>query len=191
MVGAYTFLMKILHYPHPALRAKCRPLTGLNAEVADMAARMLDLMHQSEGLGLAAPQVGLDFQMIVMTFGRTDEDKGTEVVAINPVIVESKGAFKDREGCLSFPGLYQDIRRAKTVKVQFYNLKGELQEMTASDLGARLWQHEIDHLNGTLFIDKMGPIAKLGSRKDLETLIYEFEKDVKKGNIPAGTVMKL
>jgi peptide deformylase len=152
---------------------------------------MLDLMYAAEGLGLAAPQVGLDFQMVVINFKADPEQKNLEVVAINPVIVESKGSLKDREGCLSFPGLFQDVRRFKTVRVQYYNLSGELNEMTSSDLAARVWQHEIDHLAGTLFIDKMGPLARHGSRKDLEYFIAEFEQDVKKGRLPPETEMKL
>jgi peptide deformylase len=106
--------MKILNYPHPALRAKCRPLTGLDESIRTAAAGMLDLMYAAEGLGLAAPQVGLDFQMVVINFKADPEQKNLEVVAINPVIVESKGSLKDREGCLSFPGLFQDVRRFNT-----------------------------------------------------------------------------
>ena len=89
------------------------------------------------------------------------------------------------EGCLSFPGLYQNVRRAKTVKVQAYNLKGELYEMDCSELPARVWQHEIDHLNGVLFIDKMGPVGRMGSKRDLEQFIHDFEKAKKKGRAAA------
>jgi peptide deformylase len=184
-------LMKILNYPHPALRAKCRPLTTVDAETQRVAGQMLELMYKAEGLGLASPQVGLDVQLVVMNFRSDTDEAGIEVVAINPVIVDQKGAFKDREGCLSFPGLYQDIRRAKTVKVQYYTLSGELREMIASDLAARLWQHEIDHLHGTLFIDKMGPLARMSSRKDLELFQADFEEDLKRGRLPPGTQAKL
>ena len=89
------------------------------------AGEMLELMYKNEGLGLAAPQVALDYQLLVINFDGDPEQKDKEVVAINPVILEQKGAIKDREGCLSFPGLYQDIRRAKTVKVQYYDLTGQ------------------------------------------------------------------
>jgi peptide deformylase len=182
--------MKIVQYPHPALRAKCRPLATLDGEVRTAAAQMLDLMYRHEGLGLAAPQVALDYQLIVINFDGDSENKELELVAVNPVIVEGKGVEKDREGCLSFPGLYQDIRRFKTVKVQYYGLDGALHEMTCDDLAARIWQHEIDHLNGTLFIDKMGPLARRGSKKYLESYISEFEEGVKKGSIPPGTQPK-
>lgn len=183
--------MKIVKYPHPALRAKCRPLTTLDEGVRTAAAQMLELMYKAEGLGLAAPQVALDYQMIVINFAGDPNEKDAELVAINPVIVEGKGAIKDREGCLSFPDLYQDIRRFKTVTAQFYGLDGKLHEMVCSDLPARIWQHEIDHLNGVLFIDKMGPLARMSSKKALEELIAEFEDGLKKGTIPPGTAPKL
>src|SRR5436190_10202507 len=114
--------MKIVKYPHPALRAKARPVTAIDADIQKAAAEMLELMYKAEGLGLAAPQVALDYQMIVINFAGDPEQKDAELVAINPVIVEGKGTEKDREGCLSFPDLYQDIRRFKTVKAQFYGL---------------------------------------------------------------------
>jgi peptide deformylase len=176
--------MKIVNYPHPALRVKARPVTSIDADLKVAAGRMLELMYKNEGLGLAAPQVALDYQMLVINFKSDPERKDLEVVAINPVIVESKGTVKDREGCLSFPGLFQDIRRAKHVKVQYYTLDGELKEMTASDLPARIWQHEIDHLLGVLFIDKMGPIARMSSKKDIDQLLAEFDEDKKSGKLP-------
>ena len=176
--------MNIVKYPHPALRVTARPVAGIDKDIVLAAGQMLELMYKAEGLGLAAPQVALDYQMLVMNFEGDPELKEHEYVAINPVIVESKGTVNDREGCLSFPGLYQNVRRAKSVKVQAYNLKGELYEMECSDLPARVWQHEIDHLNGVLFIDKMGPLARLTSRKDLDTFVYEFEEAQKKGQYP-------
>jgi peptide deformylase len=183
--------MKIVKYPHPALRTHARPVTSIDREVQIAAGQMLDLMYKHEGLGLAAPQVALDYQMLVMNFEGDPGRKDMEYVAINPVIVESKGVLNDREGCLSFPGLYQNVRRARTVKVQAYNLKGELYEMTCSELPARVWQHEIDHLQGVLFIDKMGPLGRLGSRKEIEKFVADFEKDKKKGDLPPDLEPKL
>jgi peptide deformylase len=177
--------MKIVKYPHPALRAKAKPVQAIDADVIKAAHEMLELMYKSEGLGLAAPQVTLDFQLIVMNFAGEHDRPDQEVVAINPVIVEAKGGtVNDREGCLSFPGLYQNVRRANTVRVQAYNLKGELFEMVSHDLAARVWQHEIDHLQGTLFIDKMGSLGLSRSQRDLDKFIADFEKDKKKGDLP-------
>jgi peptide deformylase len=90
----------------------------------------------------------------------------------------------DDEGCLSFPGLFQKVRRAKTIKVQAYNLKGDLIEKVVSDLEARAWQHEIDHLNGVLFIDKMGIIARLSARGSVKSFENEFRRAQQRGEIP-------
>lgn len=183
--------MKIVEYPHPALRTKCRPVATIDKDVHLAAGQMLELMYKYEGLGLAAPQVALEYQLLVINFAGDPERKDQEVVAINPVVVEAKGAFKDREGCLSFPGLYQDIRRAKTVTVQFYTLAGEAKQMTCSELPARIWQHEIDHVNGILFIDKMGPLARMGSKKAIEDFLADFEAKKKKGDLPPDMERKL
>lgn len=184
--------MKIVNYPHPALRVKARPVAAIDADVQKAAAEMLELMYKHDGLGLAAPQVTLDYQMIVMNFAGDHERPEMECVAINPVIVDTKGGtVNDREGCLSFPGLYQNVRRAKTVIVNYYDLKSQLQVRECSDLVARVWQHEIDHLQGSLFIDRMGSLGLSRSQKDLEKFIADFEKDKKKGNLPPGLEPKL
>jgi peptide deformylase len=183
--------MKIVKYPHPALRVPARPITAIDKDVELTAGRMLELMYASEGLGLAAPQVALDIQMLVMNFAGDANQKDQEYVAINPVIIDSKGAVSDREGCLSFPGLYQNVRRAKTVTVQAYNLKGERYEMLCHELPARVWQHEIDHLAGVLFIDKMGSIGRHRSEKDLQKFIADFESAKKKGDLPPDLAPRL
>jgi peptide deformylase len=184
--------VKIVKYPHPALREKAQPIKAIDKDVQMAAAQMLELMYASEGLGLAAPQVDKAIQLLVMNFEGDPDRKDMEFVAINPVIVESKGGtVSDREGCLSFPGLYQNVRRYKTVKVQFYDLQGVLKEMVAHDLAARVWQHEIDHLHGVLFIDKMGSLGLSRSQKDLDKFIADFEKDKKKGDLPLSLEARL
>jgi peptide deformylase len=182
--------MKIVQYPHPALRHKARPLTAIDRQVHLNAGAMLDLMREHRGLGLAATQVALPYQLIVLRLNAQNPDEPEQVgVFINPVILERKGSVEDEEGCLSFPGLYAKVRRAKTVKVQAYNLQGEEVEITAQDLPARLWQHEVDHLHGVLFIDKMGPIAKLASRGALREFEREFRKAQERGEIPPDAAL--
>src|SRR5205085_2838410 len=95
------------------------------------------------------------------------EQRDHELVLINPVILTRKGSQEGEEGCLSFPELFAKVRRAKTITVQAYNLDGQAIQIDASDLTARIIQHEIDHLHGVLFIDNMGPIARLSSRGNL------------------------
>ncbi len=176
--------MKIVHYPHPALRRKARPLTAIDKDLRLQAGEMIDLMYEAHGLALAATQVALPYQLLVMNMTGDANQRDQETIYVNPVIVERKGTQDGDEGCLSFPGLYQKVRRAKTVKIQAYNLKGELAELVASDLEARAWQHELDHLDGVLYIDKMGPLAKLGARGAIKEFEREFRKLQERGTIP-------
>jgi peptide deformylase len=151
---------------------------------------MLELMYKHEGLGLAGPQIALPVQILVMNFAGDANQKDQECVAINPVIVEKHGSQEGNEGCLSFPDLYQKVRRAKTVLVRAYNLEGKLYEAKCSDLPARLWQHEIDHLHGRLFIDVMGMVGRMASR----TMLKDFERDYrmaqKRGDIESDEQLK-
>jgi peptide deformylase len=177
--------MKIVHYPHPALRHEAKPLTSIDKQIHLYVGEMMDLMYEARGLGLAATQVALPYQLLVMNVTGDPALKEHEGVYINPVIVERKGTMEGDEGCLSFPGLFQKVRRAKTIKIRAYNLKGEPVEIEASDLASRAWQHEIDHLNGVLFIDKMGTIARLAARGAVKDFERQFRKAQEKGEIPA------
>jgi peptide deformylase len=176
---------KIVHYPHPALRHKSKPVTTIDKELHLQIGEMKDLMYLAKGLGLAAPQVALPFQLLVMNVTGDPAKPECEEVFLNPQIIERKGFMEGEEGCLSFPTLYQNVRRSKTIKVRAYNLKGELVERVVSDLEARAWQHEIDHLNGVLFIDMMGPLARLSARSSVKNFEKVFREAQKKGEIPA------
>ena len=180
--------MKIVEYPHPSLRHAAKPLTAIDNDIRRIAAEMLALMYEAKGLGLAAPQVALPYQLLVMNFVGDAEQKDQECVAINPVLIDKHGGMIEaEEGCLSFPGLYQKVRRAKTAVVRAYNLEGQLFEMTAHELPARLWQHEIDHLKGELYIDKMGPLGKLAARSTLKEFEAKFRRAQERGEFPADT----
>jgi peptide deformylase len=176
--------MKIVQYPHPSLRHKAVPLKAIDKKVEDYVRLMFDLMYESKGLGLAAPQVGLPFQFFITNPAADPEQKDQEEVYINPVIVERKGSQEGEEGCLSFPGLYLKVRRAKSVQMQAYTLKGEAVTLDAVDIRARVFQHEIDHLHGDLYIDKVGPIGKIASRSTLKEFVREYKKAQEKGHIP-------
>jgi peptide deformylase len=182
--------MKIVRYPHPSLRVKARLLAAIDEKVRTQAQEMLDLMVEHKGLALAATQVELPFRMIVMNVQAEGIQRDEVGVYFNPVILERKGSIEGEEGCLSFPELFQKIRRAKTVRVQAYNLKGEIIDRVCNDLEARVWQHEIDHLDGVLFIDKMGPIARLSSRSSLRKFEHEFKKAQERGEIPPEADIK-
>jgi peptide deformylase len=182
--------MKIVQYPHPALRHPAKPLTAIDRQVHLDAGRMLELMYENKGLGLAANQVFLPYRIVVINPTGDPQQREREEVLLNPVILERKGSIEGEEGCLSFPGLFQKIRRAKTVSVQAYNLRGEVVEKVISDLESRLWQHEVDHLDGILFIDKMGTIARLASRGALREFEQEYQRGQEKGEIPPTAEME-
>ena len=175
--------MKIVYYPHPSLRHKAVPLTAIDKKVHIYAAEMLELMRESKGLGLAGPQVFLPFQIFVVNRDTDPLMQPLEEVYLNPVIIERKGTIEGEEGCLSFPDLYQKVRRAKTIKLRAYNLKGEEVETNVSDLPSRVLQHEWDHLQGWLFIDKFGPIAKLSARGMLKEFERKYRRAQEKGEI--------
>jgi peptide deformylase len=188
--------MKIVKFPHPALRYKSVELKAIDKNVEIAVGEMLDLMFEAKGLGLAANQVALPYQIFILNMdvlNGVESDKASREnagVFINPVILERKGSIEGEEGCLSFPDLYQKVRRAKTIRGMAYNLKGQVVEITWSDLAARAWQHEVDHLHGVLYIDKMGPIAKLSSRSALKQFERDFAKAREKGEIGTDATIK-
>jgi peptide deformylase len=182
---SFDLRMKIVLYPHPALRQPAQPLTSIDKSVETQVRAMFDLMYEARGLGLAANQVAWPYQLIVINLTADPKQPEREEVYINPVITERKGSMEDEEGCLSFPKLFQKVRRAKTIKARAYNLQGEAIEVVATDLASRVLQHEIDHLHGVLFIDKMGPIARFNSRGILRELEEKYKKEQANGALPS------
>jgi peptide deformylase len=182
--------LKIVEYPHPSLRHPAKPLTGITRDVQRVAETMLALMYEKRGLGLAAPQVGIPWQMFVANYAADPQQKELEGVYINPVIIDRRGSVEADEGCLSFPDLYQKVRRARTIKAQAYNLKGELLEVEVSELTARIWQHEVDHLHGILFIDKLGVLAQLAARGALREFEQNYKRAQQRGDIPPDPVIE-
>lgn len=174
--------MKIVQYPHPALRRVAQPVKTIDKKIERYIAEMLDLMAEGKGLGLAGPQVALPYQIFVMNLLPEQRDQARAY--INPVIMERRGSVEGEEGCLSFPGLFGKVRRARMIRFQAYDVKGQLQEGTVSDLEARVWQHEVDHLRGELFIDKMGAFAKMASRGEVKKFEREFRRAQERGEIP-------
>lgn len=181
---------EIVKYPHPALRHPAKPVTAIDGQIRRYAGRMLELMYQHEGLGLAGPQIALPLQILVMNFAGDANEKDKECVAINPVIIDKRGSQEGSEGCLSFPDLYQKVRRAKTVVVRAYNLDGQLYEATCTELPARLWQHEIDHLHGRLFIDMMSTVGRIASRSTLKQFERDYAIAQKRGDLESDDALK-
>ena len=133
----------------PILRKKSRPITEINDRIKTLAKDMLETMYQAEGVGLAAPQVGVLRRIITVDVG-----EGSYVM-INPEILEQEGEVIDSEGCLSFPDVTGYVKRPKRIKVRYTDLEGNIHEIEGEDLMARCVCHEVDHLNGIVFVDKL------------------------------------
>lgn len=165
--------LHIVHYPHPVLRTRSRPVELLDENLRRTVRGMFELMYAARGIGLAANQVGLPFRFFILNLTADPEQPEHEQVFINPEIVKRHSSDEAEEGCLSLPGLYAPVQRAKRIRTKSYDLEGNLVETEAEGLLARAIQHEIDHLDGKLFIDYLGLLtrAKVASR------IRQFEKD--------------
>jgi len=170
-------VLRIVPYPHPALRYESRPVTRIDDELRATTREMFDLMYAARGIGLAANQVGLPYRFFVLNLTADPEQKDQERVFINPEIIKRHSSTEEEEGCLSFPGLYAKVQRARKIKAQAFDLDGNLVETAADDLLGRAIQHETDHLSGRLFIDLLGPLARLSAMPRLR----EFEAKYRHG----------
>ena len=176
--------MEIIHYPHPTLRHVSKPLKRVDAELHAIVARMFELMYEFNGVGLAANQVDLPYRLFVTNIEGDPEVREAEQVYINPVLSGAKGNAEAEEGCLSIPNVYGQVKRAETITVSAYNLAGEMIEADLDSLSARVVQHETDHLDGKLFIDRLSPTAQLDVRQALEEFEIEFGSHREQGKIP-------
>jgi peptide deformylase len=159
--------LTIVHYPDPALRKTCQPITGFGEDLAAFARRMLELMHAGRGIGLAAPQVGVLKRLFVMNHTGDPKD---DMVFVNPEIRDMHGSREAEEGCLSLPEIYVQVRRATRCRIVAQDVEGNPINLEGEDLLCRVWQHETDHLNGILVLDRMGPSDKIATKKRLKEL---------------------
>ena len=176
--------LRIVHYPQDVLRRKTTPVETVDETVQSVARRMIDLMHEAPGIGLAAPQVGLDWRMFVCHVPPFEDDgpedvtdppssHPTPMVCINPVLSDfSRDLEPYEEGCLSLPEILGNVRRPTVCTLDALDIDGKPFTMRAQGLLARCWQHEFDHLEGVLIIDRMDPAGKMKNKRairDLET----------------------
>lgn len=163
--------LEILIYGHPFLRKKVSDIKIFDAKVAELARNMMETVVAHEGVGLAAPQVGIDARLIVIDPGRLEDEISSRPMAfINPFVLSCSGYNVFREGCLSIPGIYEDVKRPEVITMQFQDLNGQTFQSRYSGVEARILLHEIDHLNGILFIDHLNPIRRWLLRKKLNRL---------------------
>lgn len=176
--------MRIVKYPHPTLYHKSRDLKRVDAELRKAIAEMFDLMYQHHGIGLAANQVDLPYRVFILNVSGDAAIKDQEQVLINPTILKFSGNVEAEEGCLSFPEIYAPVRRSERIVAVAYNLAGEEKRFEVDGLFARAFQHENDHLDGKLFIDRLSPTHLLNIRDDLLALEDEFAGERERGVMP-------
>ena len=170
--------LKIILWPDPRLLKMSKPVQEFGDELRALTHRMFELMREHKGVGLAAPQVGLNIRLFVMnSTGEPDNDR----VYVNPMLSNANGEEDGDEGCLSLPGITTPILRGLSLHLKAQDVEGRWFEEDATGYVARIWQHEYDHLNGTLILDRMAPVARMASRKTLKDLEARYRE-----GLPAG-----
>lgn len=176
--------MKIISYPHPTLRHKSKPLKRVDAKLKQIVGEMFALMYEANGIGLAANQVDLPFRLFVANLTASPDD-GEELVFINPVIERPKGNAEKEEGCLSIPGVYANVVRPEKVNVTAFDLDGNEFNEQVSGLLSRVIQHETDHLDGVLFVDRLSETVRLTVEDELNEFQSQFDDHRGRGAMPS------
>jgi peptide deformylase len=180
----------ILHYPHPTLRHVSKPLRRVDAELKKLVREMFDLMYQANGIGLAANQVDLPYRLFVMNITSDPKQLDQERVYINPVITARKGMAEAEEGCLSLPGIYADVKRPDRITLSAYEIDGRETSVDLEGLAARAVQHEVDHLDGILFIDHLSPTSRMEIKEAIEELELNFASQLQRREVPSERDIK-
>jgi len=159
--------LRIILYPDPRLKKVSAPISAFDEDLKQLTAKMFELMRAHRGVGLAAPQVGINLRLFVINpTGEPQDDR----VYVNPVLTEAEGSEEAEEGCLSLPNIHVNVDRSKRMRIQAQDLDGHPIDQTETGYVARIWQHEFNHLNGTLLTDRMGTVAKMKNRRILKEL---------------------
>jgi peptide deformylase len=176
--------MEIVRFPHPALRFKSTDVSRIDEPFRAVVREMFELMYAARGVGLAANQVGIPLRFFVFNATGEREAADQEHVFVNPVIRNRKGSIVGEEGCLSLPGLFGDVRRAEEIIVECFDLSGQPVRTTLTELPARVVQHEYDHIDGVLFLDRVSQ-ERLGElRAEVEAFEHDFRARQQLGEIP-------
>lgn len=163
--GIHMAILDILHFPDPRLRTVAQPVTEIDAALHQLIDNMFETMYSAPGIGLAATQVNVNKRVVVID---VSEDKEQPLCLINPELLELSGTEEMEEGCLSVPGVYETVQRADQVRVRALDRDGNRVEFEAGGLLAVCIQHEIDHLDGKLFVDYLSQLKRTRIRKKLE-----------------------
>ncbi len=169
-------LRKIIHYPEPLLKQKSAPVTEFNDELKQLADDMAETMYAAPGVGLAAPQVGVLQRLIVLDCSPKDAENDL-IIAVNPEVISGSGDSLEEEGCLSVPGYYASVKRFSEVTMRYQDTDGHVHERQADGLLAIGIQHEIDHLEGILFVDRLSPLKRSMFKKKYLKMLKEREAE--------------
>ncbi len=177
--------LSIVHYPHPTLRHVSKPMKRVDAELRSMVQQMFELMYEYEGVGLSANQVDLPYRLFVANPTGDPKKTDAEYAFINPVLRGGKGQVEGEEGCLSIPGVDGQVVRKEKITIEAYSLAGEQITAELDGLFARIVQHELDHLDGTLFVDRLTQTQKADVRGLLEEFEIDFQSKRERGELPS------
>ncbi len=166
-------IIEVLHFPDERLRNKAISVEQINAEIKEIATNMLDTMYAENGIGLAATQVNIQKRIVVIDLS---EEKNEPLILINPEITKLEGKETMREGCLSVPDYFDTVERAEKIEFTYKTLENELISADTDGLLAICVQHEIDHLNGKLFIDYLSPLKRRRLKKKIEKQVRQEDK---------------
>jgi len=167
-------IREILHYPEPLLKQKSVPVTEFNDALKQLAEDMVETMYAAPGVGLAAPQIGVLKRLIVLDCSGSEEPADL-LIAVNPEIIGGEGESVEEEGCLSVPGYWASVKRTETATLRYQDTDGNVHERTADGLLAIGMQHEVDHLEGILFVDRLSPLKRSIFRKKFTKMMKEKE----------------
>ena len=165
--------LKIIQFGHPSLRIRCAPVTDFTPELRELAETMWRTMDANEGVGLAASQVDRLIRLLVVGVPIKDSEETIRLAIVNPEVLETEGAWEYEEGCLSIPDVRDIVTRPERIKLRYQDLEGKPHELDAHGLLARVLQHEIDHLNGVLFVDLLSPVRRAIHNGKLKRLARE------------------
>ncbi|WZO97847.1 peptide deformylase [Isosphaeraceae bacterium EP7] len=183
-------MLRIVPYPHPALRFESKPVARIDDDFRAVVRQMFDAMYAAKGIGLAANQVGIPLRFFILNLTADPEQADQEQVFVNPEIVKRHSAVEDEEGCLSFPGIYAKVRRARKVRVRAFDLAGKPVEIDADDLLSRAIQHETDHLAGKLFIDLLDEADRVATAAKVREVEAGYRKAQLEGIFPADDTIE-
>jgi peptide deformylase len=178
-------VLRIVNYPHPVLRYVSRPVTQIDDSLREIVRSMFEVLYAAKGIGLAANQVALPFRFFVLNLSADPAQADKEQVFINPVITKRHLSVEDEEGCLSLPEIRADVRRARKIRFQAYDLTGKLVDYEADELFSRAVQHESDHLDGKLIIDYFDPLVLRENEAKLRELEREHQRAQASGELPS------